>query len=130
MIKGKEEIILHLSDLHFSSKYRDPTQASQKLLMENLISSIYAIESQWRPNIICVSGDIVDKSDVAGFDPALEWFQQLSKRLGISIDRFLLCPGNHDGVRDIQINPLIVPSSNENQAVLHATNSFLYARPV
>lgn len=111
MLVDKSKTILHLSDLHFSTKYDEPTQSNRELLLQGLLDKISSIESDWQPNIVCLSGDIVDKADADGFKLASVWLKKLSAILQISFDKFIVCPGNHDGVRDVQICAPFVPKN-------------------
>lgn len=109
----KNQVILHISDLHFSAKCNEQNLANRKLLFDGLLKRFKTIEDEWRPTLVCVTGDITDKGQPEGFTEAGEWLKQLSLELKIDITRFLLIPGNHDCVRDQQICPKLIPSSSE-----------------
>ncbi|WP_430735340.1 metallophosphoesterase [Halodesulfovibrio aestuarii] len=107
------QVILHLSDLHFSP-YIDSTEHSKKeLVLERLIESIVTVEDDWKPSIVCITGDITDKGSKEGYALADEWLREVSQRLGVGLDRFCLCPGNHDGIRDVAICPPQSPLNSE-----------------
>ena len=112
-MESKNQVILHISDLHFSAKCNDTDLANRKLLFDGLLSRLKTIEDEWHPTIVCITGDITDKGQLEGFVDAKEWLKQLSHELKIDIDRFLLTPGNHDCVRDQQIHPKLIPSTSE-----------------
>lgn len=112
-MKSKNQVILHISDLHFSAKCNSLDLANRKLLLDGLLTRLKTIENEWHPTIVCITGDITDKGQLEGFVDATEWLKQLSHELKIDIDRFLLTPGNHDCVRDQQICPKLIPSTSE-----------------
>lgn len=105
------QVILHISDLHFSVKTDKQGIADRKLLFDGLIKRLKKIEPEWNPTLVCVTGDITDKGQVEGYTEAGEWFNKLSDELNVDISRFLLTPGNHDCIRDQQICPKLIPST-------------------
>lgn len=109
----KPQIILHISDLHFSAKCDEQAQANRKLLFDGLLARLKAIEPEWRPTLVCVTGDITDKGQHEGFTDAADWLKRLSYEFQIDISRFLLVPGNHDCVRDKNICLPYVPENFE-----------------
>jgi len=125
-MKSKNQVILHISDLHFSAKCSDRDLANRKLLFDGLLKRLNTIEDEWRPTIVCITGDITDKGQSEGFDDAKEWLKQLSLELKIDIDRFLLTPGNHDCVRDQQICPKLIPNTPEEADSLLNSDIPLY----
>ena len=85
-------VILHLSDLHFDgceNRRRD------KLLTE-LVNTINSLDECWRPNVICITGDIVDKNSEDGYIKAAEWLEGFVSEFNISKQAIFVCPGNHD----------------------------------
>ncbi len=69
--------IVHISDLHFG--YNDP------LLAKKLCETIHDI----RPDLLVISGDLVEHATVEEFESAREFLQQLPKPQ-------IVVPGNHD----------------------------------
>lgn len=110
-------IILHISDLHFSSN--EEKKREKDKIMNSLIDVLQQMEEEWKPNVVCVSGDIVDRYDVSAYPLAREWFVKLAQILNISMDNFILTPGNHDCSRDIKKYPRL--DSNDESLV----NEFL-----
>ena len=108
------QVILHISDLHFSVKTDMQSIANRKLLFDGLIDRLKDIEPEWHPTLVCVTGDITDKGQKEGFAEAGEWLKKLSKELNIDISRFFLTLGNHDCVRDQQICPKLIPSTSKD----------------
>lgn len=113
-----DTIILHISDLHFSSN--EEKKREKDVIMNSLVDALKNLEEEWRPNIICVSGDIVDRYDVAAYPIAGEWFGKLAEILNISMDNFILTPGNHDCSRDIRKYPRL--DSNDDGLVDEVLN--------
>lgn len=126
----KKHVILHISDLHFSATCDKQAQANRDLLFDGLLTRLKSIEVDWRPTLVCVTGDITDKGNPKGFNDAADWLKRLANELKIDIERFFLSPGNHDCVRDKQICPPLVPSTPEEaDALLNCdTPQYLQAR--
>ncbi len=95
--------ILHLSDFHYKTSYRDV--ASQSLLVDRLIE---ALKEQPKIDFVLFTGDLVfSGTDYTDFDLATE---QLLKRISIALEvekpNVLLCPGNHDVDRTKVVVPI------------------------
>ncbi|MBW8015458.1 MAG: hypothetical protein FVQ82_04665 [Planctomycetes bacterium] len=85
-------VILHLSDLHF---LEDPP--ANRINIENeLLLTLEALPVEWKPNIICITGDISDKNNAEGYCKAESWIKLLLEKLNISSENLVICPGNHD----------------------------------
>lgn len=106
-------IILHISDLHFSSK--EDIRRDKERVMDSLVASLCQLEKEWKPNVVCVSGDIVDKYDESAYPLAKVWFENLASILEIPIENFIFTPGNHDCSRDIKKYPKL--NSNDEDIV-------------
>jgi WD40 repeat protein/GTPase SAR1 family protein len=85
--------ILHLSDLHFTRETRWEDHLDPLLL--DLRHADLGCEVVHH---LVISGDFVDKGSAGAFPAAREFVSTLSERLGLSIDRVVLVPGNHDVV--------------------------------
>lgn len=85
-------VILHISDLHF---LKDPT-AKRINIERELLSFLDTLDPVWKPSVVCVTGDVADKNSQEGYTLAEEWVQELLRRLGLSSDNLVMCPGNHD----------------------------------
>lgn len=127
-MKRTENIILHLSDLHFSKKLSDSGKVNSDSVLEELIETLKGVD--WKPTIICITGDIVDKYDIEGFALAKEWIGKLSTILSVPMDRILICPGNHDCSRDISICPEIniTDSKKADQILSYPIPDYLLKR--
>ena len=87
-------VILHLSDLHFVD---EPNQAVKRTnILNDLIDCLNNVPPDWKPNIICITGDISDKAKIEGYKIAKDWIEKLRKGLKIQRKNLVLCPGNHD----------------------------------
>lgn len=89
-------VILHLTDLHFGCDCRDYDLVKRELVLNALIEEIRALDRDWRPNVVAVSGDIGWKGIAADYAVAREWFQKLLVALDLDATSLVLCPGNHD----------------------------------
>ncbi len=87
--------ILHLSDLHFSVSRTwdsDPVLSSLISCLEREDDAI---------DLVVVTGDIAWSGKPAEYGIAGQWFvQRLLPALGLSSNRLLIVPGNHDVDRD------------------------------
>ena len=80
--------ILHISDLHFRPE--DSADALLGPLEEDLAHLPIA------PAFVVITGDFVDRGNVAAFPVAIEFLRGLQRATRLPWDRFILCPGNHD----------------------------------
>lgn len=85
-------VILHLSDLHFLEN----STPKRTGIGKELIDIFANIEPEWKPNIVCITGDISDKNNSEGYVKAEEWIKKLLLKLEIPPDNLIMCPGNHD----------------------------------
>lgn len=95
--------ILHLTDLHFG---RGPTEAAndeRELALNGLISVVSGVDDTWRPNVVCVSGDIGYAGKAEDYRLASDWLKKLLNSLSLTTDRILFCAGNHDVQRSVSI---------------------------
>ncbi|MFO0937470.1 MAG: metallophosphoesterase [Gemmataceae bacterium] len=87
--------ILHLSDLHFTpdtnwEQHLDP-------LLHDLRHSDLNCDLIHH---LVISGDFIDRGRREAYNPALQFVAALRQRIGLSIDRVVLVPGNHDVADD------------------------------
>lgn len=82
--------VLHLSDLHFSSK--DQATASHARLSADLRGEL-GVE---RLDALVVSGDIVNRAEAREYDAARFFLEQVMKGFSVSSSQLVLVPGNHD----------------------------------
>ena len=87
--------MLHLSDLHFTDT--TPISARLQWLLDDLkLDGGLGFQEL---DYLVISGDFTDKGCAEGFEKALEFVSRLSEEFGLSAERCIFVPGNHD-VRD------------------------------
>ncbi|RKH78767.1 hypothetical protein D7X99_27110 [Corallococcus sp. AB032C] len=106
--------ILHLTDLHFAAQskrfpsahywnspewpaFNEPSY-NQRGLLKSIIKDIR--KNHWSPDLVIVSGDLLDRGQSSGVQLAIEFLTNLSEFLSLERSRFILVPGNHDEIRD------------------------------
>lgn len=89
-------VILHLSDLHFNANPTSIQKIKREALFNHLIERLKTDEPQWNPNIICITGDIAYSAQKKEYQVATEWVEKLLFELKINPQNVVLCPGNHD----------------------------------
>ena len=97
---------LHLSDLHFRPNWPEEVDLVSKKFFHDL-------EESWSGGldscILLFSGDVVfAAADRAQYDAFLESFGAKLDAIGITADRRIVIPGNHDVSRDFVKNKLIL----------------------
>ena len=87
--------ILHLSDIHLGLDYGFPTAAGPG--RTPLLDVIERDMRNDRPGIVVVSGDITTRADANVLqDEGLRFLRELSARLHVPPECFIVVPGNHD----------------------------------
>ncbi|HZQ23313.1 MAG TPA: metallophosphoesterase [Terriglobales bacterium] len=94
------QVILHLSDVHFGCDKSESARASRQLALDGITSAILKLEPEWRPTIVCLSGDIAYRGKSSEYEEAARWLEKLLKELSIPPDHVVICAGNHDIDRD------------------------------
>lgn len=96
--------ILHLSDFHLNQK---TLKDWKQYLRDALIENISILEDESRLTFIAFTGDLIDLggSDFKDIDTAFATFKTevivpIIKHTRMSIDKFLIVPGNHDILRN------------------------------
>lgn len=89
--------LLHLSDLHFTAS----TQVTARL--QWLLDDLKRDGGLGFKDLdyLVISGDFTDKGCTAGFEKAYEFVSGLTQAFGLSAERCIFVPGNHD-VRDLR----------------------------
>lgn len=86
--------VLHLSDLHFSKRRawdQDPVLAALSRDVRRLAGDGH------RPDFIAITGDIADRGTADEYAIAIRFIREhLLPSTGVTVDRLLLVPGNHD----------------------------------
>jgi len=101
--------VLHLTDLHLCSSEKkghywnseSPELAlaphDQRGLLGGLARDLRTLRLQ--PDLVVVTGDLLDRGSDTGGPLALEFLLGLAERLRLPRSRFVLVPGNHDVLR-------------------------------
>lgn len=95
----KRPVILHLSDLHFGWDGDVRRQEERTLTLKGLGETVMNLDTDWRPNCICISGDIGWQGEAGDYELARKWLLSFIGALQLSADALILCPGNHDASR-------------------------------
>lgn len=92
--------IIHISDLHYS---KDNSGQFNTRLMKPFLKSLKELNESKKIDILCVSGDLVDKGGLGftSLEDALnevktEFLDVIEKELGLDRSQIILCIGNHD----------------------------------
>lgn len=95
---------LHLSDMHFGISQNGSEDETESAIrsnyMDELAGIIYTVSQNKRIDFILITGDIAWKAAAGDYRKAENWLKNVMRRCGISSDRLLLCPGNHDVERE------------------------------
>ena len=90
------QVILHLSDVHFGCDRSESARALRQLALDGITSAILKLEPEWRPTIVCLSGDIANRGKSSEYEEAAKWLESLLRELSIPPDHIVICAGNHD----------------------------------
>ncbi len=93
--------VLHLTDLHFGWESEPGKRAERQLVLDGLIDRVAALPKEWRPQIVCISGDIAWKGKAPEYALAKTWLTKLLTRLGLTFADVVVCAGNHDTDREV-----------------------------
>lgn len=95
------QILLHLTDLHFGMNAKSVDENDNRTLsQQTLLATLRSLPPEWKPTIICLSGDIGYFGSKGDYDLAKVWLDELLDVCGLSYDRVVVAAGNHDIVRD------------------------------
>lgn len=98
--------ILHLSDLHLTQNQEDLKNRDYRNLKKQLIQAINNIKKENKIDVVTVTGDIINKGRVDEYPYAKEFFDEVSEKTQIPLDRFIFAAGNHDAPRDTIVRTL------------------------
>ena len=107
---GTRFILLHISDLHFCDPVAKGhywnTEATELAVAPHnrrglLGSLLYDLRHEKvKPDIVVVSGDLLDRAHASGVPLAIAFLRGLADGLGLSPERIIIAPGNHDVLRE------------------------------
>lgn len=89
-------VILHLSDLHFDGDEGDQRANERSRVFGLLLDKMKSLSDEWRPTVVCITGDIAYQNKQSGYSKAAEWVKKLLHELTIEKEGVFVCPGNHD----------------------------------
>ena len=90
------EVLLHLTDLHFGWDTETSKLAERKVVLDSLIEQVASLHHDWKPTIVCVTGDIGWRGSAKDYAEAEAWLKRLLDRVGLTFADVLVCAGNHD----------------------------------
>ncbi len=112
----KRNVILHITDLHFSQDSTAENDA-RKIALSTVIQTILDQPREWRPTVICLTGDIARRGKDTDFKIAEAWLLSLLEKLSLEKAALFICPGNHDIDRAI-VSPTRPPKADEADKAL------------
>jgi predicted MPP superfamily phosphohydrolase len=121
--------ILHLSDLHFGWDENQSQKDNRQIALYNLIEKLENLDVSWKPNCVCITGDIGWRGSVKDYEEATKWINKLLERLTIKNENLFLCPGNHDVNRALALDNIRPANSNDADRVLKVPIPEHYLKP-
>jgi hypothetical protein len=100
MVCNETAVILHLTDLHFGRDHTEDELSARKLALDGLLNQIRNVEEEWKPNVICITGDIAYRGQSSEYGLAARWVKDLLDALHLAPGALFCCPGNHDVARE------------------------------
>ncbi|MFN9038102.1 MAG: metallophosphoesterase family protein, partial [Planctomyces sp.] len=88
-----------MTDLHFGWDAEADGLARRRRCLESLLFTLRKLgdeESDWKPTLVVISGDIGWKGIEADYHQAQQWLSQLLTAIDVTPDNVVVCPGNHD----------------------------------
>lgn len=94
-------IILHLTDLHFGWEAKDiNAQNRRDTSQRTLLNTLAGLPQEWKPTIVCLTGDIGWYGLASDYEAAKRWLDELLACCNLDYSRVLVAAGNHDIIRD------------------------------
>jgi len=91
---------MHISDLHFGREDISKTTyvANRQMLINSFFDSFKEIPSEWKPDILVVTGDVAYSGKQGEYKQALEFFEKFLtlEDQKVKVKDIVFCPGNHD----------------------------------
>ena len=108
----KQIVILHISDLHFGHEGKNIAARNKRTIaLDSMSKYLDDLKPEWRPNILCVTGDIGWKKGKEDYAEARDFFNDLMNMFDIQPESIFLTPGNHDLKRPEPLDK--VPNKSE-----------------
>jgi predicted MPP superfamily phosphohydrolase len=105
-------VMLHLSDLHFGCDESEQAVIDRNAVFDLLVDEMENLEEDWKPKIVCITGDVTYKNNQSGYENFSVWLSKLLKKLDIEKEGVFICPGNHEVCRD-KASKLIRPKDSD-----------------
>ena len=94
------EVILHISDVHFGWEGSNPSgKADREVCLSGLLERISKLEKEWKPTIVCLSGDVGWRGVSSDYVEAKQWLDRLLSCCELDYTKLIVSPGNHDSCR-------------------------------
>lgn len=122
--------ILHICDVHFGWEGGNPSEkAEREVCLEGLLREVSKLDREWKPSIICLTGDVGWRGSATDYEQATQWLDQLMRCCDLGYDRLIVCPGNHDVDRSEAHKVARAATSKEADEVLEPPIAEQYIRP-
>ena len=66
-----------------------------------MLSVVKNLEAEWKPSVICITGDLVWRGAKSDYEEAKLWLDRLLDLCGLGYEKIVICPGNHEVDRKI-----------------------------
>ena len=104
MSQGRSVTVLHVSDTQFGKEHRfgeeglTPGDRRHSFLAARTLKDVRHLEDEHglRPDLVVASGDLAEWGLPKEFKQVKEFLEELTDGLGLSRDRVVMVPGNHD----------------------------------
>lgn len=129
MTAKEHPVVLHLSDLHFGWEGDENGRTNRNLALNGLFSVLGKLKKDWRPDCVCISGDVGWAGRADDYKDARRWIEQLLGELNLLPEALLMCPGNHDAKRVVAQRNARPGSAEEADRVLGVPIQEHYEKP-
>jgi hypothetical protein len=129
MTAKEHPVVLHLSDLHFGWEGDENGRTNRNLALNGLFRLLSKLKKDWRPDCVCISGDVGWAGRADDYKDARRWIEQLLNELNLLPEALLMCPGNHDAKRDVAQRNARPGSAEEADRVLAIPIQEHYEKP-
>lgn len=124
-MKKEKIVFLHLSDIHFRSPGAgDPYDLDKDLRNELTIDAERVVQDIGGLTGILISGDIAFSGAKKDFETALNWLEELCRRLGCPPSDVYMVPGNHDVDRGLIDSSEIIKLAHREIRESHPERSY------
>lgn len=114
--------ILHLSDIHISSKEGEEYKRLRTKLLDDLSNIGNEIDA------VVITGDIIDRNDIGAWNLAKDFIDKLLPLLNLSVQKLFIVPGNHDMERNNIVKAMLEPCIKGDLQVKETDWSYIVMR--